>query len=104
MTDPEAYIALNMIRQVGPVRVRRLLAALGSPVRVLKASPAELQRAEGVGPDVAASIHDWESRVDLATELRAVKEFGARGVTMGCADYPALLRDIYDPPIVLYVR
>jgi len=103
MDDPEAYIALNMIRQVGPVRVRRLLAALGSPVRVLKASPAELQRVEGIGADVAASIHGWESQADPVAEMRLVKEFGARVVTMGCADYPALLREIYDPPIVLYV-
>ncbi len=103
MIDSDAYIALNMIRKVGPVRVRRLLAALGSPVRVLSSSAAELQRVEGIGPDVAASIQSWESQVDLAAELRLVKEFGARVVTMACADYPALLRDIYDPPIVLYV-
>lgn len=103
MTDPEAYIALNMIRQVGPVRVRRLLAALGSPAGVLRASLAELQRVEGIGPDVAASIRDWQSQADVATELRLVREFGARVVTVGCADYPALLRGIYDPPTVLYV-
>ncbi|MEI6034805.1 MAG: DNA-processing protein DprA [Verrucomicrobiae bacterium] len=103
MTDPEAYIALNMIRQVGPVRVRRLLAALGSPARVLTAAQAELQRVDGIGPDVAASIRSWESQIDLAAELQSVKGFGARVVTMGCPDYPALLREIYDPPIVLYV-
>jgi len=103
MTDPEAYIALNMIRQVGPVRVRRLLAAFGSPVRVLAATAAELQRVEGIGADVAASIRGWEDQVDLGEEMRLVKEFGAQVVTMGCAEYPALLREIHDPPIVLYV-
>jgi len=103
MTDSEAYIALNMIRQVGPVRVRRLLAALGSPVRVLSATAAELQRVEGIGADVAASLRGWQDQVDLECEMRRVKEFGARVVTMGCADYPALLREIHDPPIVLYV-
>jgi DNA processing protein len=103
MTDPEAYIALNMIRQVGPVRVRRLLAAFDSPVRILRASSAELRRVEGIGADVAASIRDWESQADVATELRVAREFGARVLTIGCAGYPALLRGIYDPPTVLYV-
>ena len=103
MTEPEAFIALNMIRKVGPVRVRRLLDALGSPVKILRAGERELCAVEGVGPDVAASIRGWESQVDLAGELCLAKDFGARVVTMACPEYPALLRDIHDPPIVLYV-
>ncbi len=103
MTEPEAYIALNMIRKVGPVRVRRLLEALGSPVKILQAGERELRAVEGIGQDVAASIRDWESQVDLIEELRLVKDFGARVVTLACAGYPALLRDIHDPPTVLYV-
>ena len=103
MTEPEAFIALNMIRRVGPVRVRRLLDAFGSPVKVLGAGERELSDVGGIGPEVAASIRDWESQVDLTGELALVKDFGAKVVTMGCADYPALLREIHDPPIVLYV-
>ncbi len=103
MTDPEAYIALNMIRQVGPVRVRRLLEVFGSPQDVLRAGEEKLQTITGIGRDVAKSLRGWESQVDLAAELALVKDFGAKVVTMGCADYPALLREIHDPPIVLYV-
>ena len=103
MTEPEAFIALNMIRRVGPVRVRRLLDAFGSPVKVLHAGERELAGVGGIGPEVAASIRDWESQVDLTGELALVKDFGATVVTMGCPDYPALLREIHDPPIVLYV-
>jgi DNA processing protein len=103
MTEPEAYIALNMIRQVGPVRVRRLLDMFGSPVKVLHAAERELRSVEGIGADVAESIRGWESQFDLGAELALVKDFGASVVTMGCPDYPALLREIHDPPIVLYV-
>lgn len=103
MTDPEAYIALNMIRQVGPVRVRRLLEAFGSPVKVLHAGERELRSVDGIGPDVAESIRSWESQLDLGAEMALVRDFGAKVITMGCPDYPALLREIHDPPIVLYV-
>lgn len=103
MTEPEAYIALNMIRKVGPVRVRRLLEAFSSPVKVLQAGERELRAVDGIGVDVAESILAWESQVDLVEELRLVAEFGAKVVTMGCPGYPALLREIHDPPIVLYV-
>ena len=103
MTDAEAFIALNMVPRIGPVRVRRLLAALGSPGAVLAASTTALQSIEGIGPEAAKSLRDWQSHVDLAGELRLVKEFGARVITLASPDYPALLREIHDPPTVLYI-
>lgn len=103
MTEDEAYIALNMVAKLGPVRVRRLVEALGSAGAVLRASSDALRRVEGVGPEVAASIRAWEDGVDLAGELRLVREFGASVVSIASPEYPESLRGIHDPPSVLYV-
>jgi len=103
MDETEAFIALNMIPKLGPVGVRRLLDALESPARILSATESELRQVEGVGAEVAASIRGWEARVDLADELGLVKESGARVVTMRSPEYPAALREIHDPPVVLYI-
>ena len=103
MTDAEAYIALNMVPKIGPIRVRRLLEAFGSPVAVLTAPRERLLTVQGIGPDAAESIRDWESKVDLAEELRLVREHGAKVLTLASPDYPALLREIHDPPTVLYI-
>ena len=104
MTDTEAHIALNMIPRLGPVRLRALLAAFGTPQNVLAAPPEALARVEGVGPAVAESVAGWERAVDLAGELRRIRERGARVLIPSDAEYPAALRDIHDPPIALYVR
>ena len=104
MTDAEAYIALNMVPRVGPVRVRRLLDAMGSPVEILRAPASRLEGVEGIGPEAAKSIRDWESRVDLSGELALVREFGARVLTIADPGYPPLLREIHDPPTVLYIH
>ena len=96
-------MVLNMVPGLGPVRVGRLLEAFGGPERVLAARRAELRRVEGVGEEVAGAIAAWEDTVDLAGELRRVDEFGARVVTRASEEYPRLLREIHDPPIVLYV-
>ena len=104
MTDAEAYIALNMVPRIGPVRVRRLLDAMGSPVEILRAPASRLEGVEGIGPEAAKSIRDWESRVDLSGELALVREFGARVLTLADPGYPTLLREIHDPPTVLYVH
>lgn len=104
MTDAEAYIALNMVPRIGPVRVRRLLEALGSPSGVLRASVSKLESIEGIGPEAAKSICNWESRVDLGAELALVREAGAKVLTLADPSYPRALREIHDPPTVLYVR
>jgi DNA processing protein len=100
----EALIALNMIDHVGPVRLRQLLDHLGDPVSILRASASQLRRVPGIGEETADAIAHWETGVDLEAELRRIREYGCRVVIQDDPDYPALLRQIYDPPIVLYVQ
>lgn len=104
MTSREAYIALNMIDEVGPVRVRALLDRFGSPEAILGASRQELMQVSGVGEEVARNITGWREAVDLDAELARIEKAGIRVVTRDDAEYPPRLREIYDPPLVLYVR
>ena len=46
----------------------------------------------------------WESRIDLSGELGCIKDFGCHILIAQDEEYPALLTQIYDPPIVLYVK
>ena len=104
MEAREALIALNMIEHVGPVRVRQLLEFFGEPPAILKASAAQLRQVHGIGADTAEAIARWESSIDLAAELRRIREFECHVLISSDEDYPELLRHIYDPPIVLYVK
>ena len=104
MTSREAYISLNRIEGIGPVRVRALCAALGSPEAVLEASPAALAGVRGIGPKVAENIVSQRSGLDAGREEAAAAKLGARLVTPVDGDYPEPLKNIYDPPLCLYVR
>ncbi len=103
VTETEACIALNMIPGLGPVRMRALLASLGSPEVILSAGRNALASTSGVGPETAAAIANWEQTVDLAAELERIAAFGARVITWDAPEYPAALRTIDNPPFVLYV-
>ena len=92
-----------MIPKVGPVRVRRLLDRFETPQRILMARASELRGVEGVGPEIADAIATWEQNIDLAAELKRIADFGAHVITQADAVYPRLLREIHNPPIVLYV-
>ncbi len=103
MTEKEAFVALNLIPGLGPVRTQALIAAMGSPQHVLRASVSQLQAVEGVGATLAGTIAAWESHADLGSELRMIEDFGATIIHWNDPAYPELLRQIHAPPIVLYV-
>lgn len=97
-------MALNLLPDIGPVRVRNLLSRFGSAQAVLAATQADLSQVDKVGFKAANNIIRWRELIDLDGELRRIDQFGANIVTTDDSEYPALLRQIYDPPLVLYVR
>src|ERR1035438_1864764 len=75
MDSREAFVALNMIEHVGPVRARLLLEHFGDAPKILASSKSELLRVRNIGEEVAESISNWEKSVDLAGELKRISEF-----------------------------
>ena len=104
MDSREALIALNLIEHVGPVRARSLLEHFGEAPKILTASKAALLRVRSVGDETAEAIVHWEKSVDLAGELKRLSESGCRALIQSDEEYPELLRQIYDPPIALYIK
>jgi DNA processing protein len=103
VTRKEAFVALNCVQNLGPVRLRRLLDHFGSPERILAASRHELEPVSGLTQAVIDSLLTWESKTDLEQELASAREFGASIVSLDDPEYPRMLREIHDPPTVLYV-
>jgi DNA processing protein len=100
----EALVALNLVEHVGPVRVRQLLEHFGDAAAILRASKQQLLQVRGIGEETAESIANWEKSIDLKAELKRIADFGCRIITQADQEYPELLRQIYDPPVVLYVK
>src|SRR6266404_9587626 len=104
MDSREALVALNLIEHVGPVRVRQLLEHFGEAPAILAASRQQLLRVRGIGEETADAIANWEKSIDLSGELKRISDFGCHILIQADEDYPELLRQIYDPPVVLYVK
>ena len=104
MDSREALIALNLIEHVGPVRARSLLDHFGDAPKILAASKAALLRVRNIGDETAEAICHWEKSIDLAGELKRISESGCRVLIQSDDEYPALLREIYDPPLALYIK
>jgi len=103
MEPHTAYIILNMIEGLGPVSVRRLIDALGSPAAILEADREALMKARGVGEKLALKIITRRDSIDAEAEIEQAAEIGARIITPLDAEYPAALKTIHNPPLALYV-
>ena len=107
MSPPAAnlleWLALSLTPGLGPTRSRKLVEHFGSAQRIFQATLTELE-ATGIQAVSAQAIAMGKS-AELAREemARAAKA----GIGVVCLDdplYPARLREIYDPPLILYVR
>jgi DNA processing protein len=101
--DLADWIALNMIRGIGPRTANQLLDRFGTPAQVFAASRPALETA-GIGPESIRELYDSEILGKAEAEIERLEKLGARVITLEDEEYPPLLREIYDPPIALYVR
>lgn len=104
MTERDALIALNMLPGVGALRLESLLARFGKASAILEASIDELESVNGIGSGLAEKITGWKEIVRLEKELDLIEKGGVSVITKLDPEYPAILKEIYDPPICLYVR
>lgn len=104
MRERDAYLLLNKMEQVGPVMTRRLLNGLGSVTAVFTEPESVLRSVAGVGPATVAAIVRQRDTLDAAEEEARAAAFGAHILTVADPGYPEPLRQIYDPPLALYVQ
>jgi DNA processing protein len=104
MTESEAYFALNLVPQLGPVRVRKLSERLGSAAAILTAPLRDLRQAEGIGDELAREIYDGIREVAAETARIESDKLDLEIVTFADESYPPALREIYDPPLALYIK
>lgn len=100
----EALIILNLLPGLGPIRIRALLDCFGSPELALHARREFLERVPGIGAKVADAVASWRECTAPDAELDLAERLGVRIVTLLDDDYPSFLRQMYDPPAVLYAR
>ncbi|MFA6100558.1 MAG: DNA-processing protein DprA [Victivallaceae bacterium] len=104
MNDREACIILNMVSGIGSARMQALLNRFETPANIFAQSSASIAGVKGIGQELAEKIANWRSGIDLCGELEMAEKGGAKIITVVDREYPAILREIYDPPICLYVR
>jgi DNA processing protein len=104
--EPDQYLgwlALALTPGLGARMAGKLLGEFGSPEAIFAASLTALE-AQRLPAAVAQAIHTRRPLSDAAKEMAQVQAAGCRLLTWDEPEYPQRLREIYDPPTLLYVR
>jgi DNA processing protein len=97
------WLALGLIPGLGTRKAGQLIERFRSPQAVFRASRSELEAA-GVGGAVAQSIVSGCSFEDGVAQQQKMLETGTTVVPISDPRYPQRLREIFDPPILLFAR
>jgi DNA processing protein len=98
-----AWMALTLTPGMGPTRIAKAVKALGAAERLFEVSLTELE-ATGMPAQSAQFIFEGKARAAAEDEMTRVVEAGGSILTQDDNAYPERLREIYDPPAVLWIR
>src|SRR5687768_14923120 len=100
----EHWLRLAMTDGIGPILIRRIIDAAGSAEAACEASVNLIRNIEGIGTAKANAIHASMRDAKLDEELARCEKLAVTLICPDDASYPTLLKEIPDPPAVLYLR
>lgn len=99
--DELHWLSLRLVPGLGPKNAGKLIERFRTPQAIFRASPTELEGA-GVSGSIAQSISSGCSFDEAVDQHRKMKQAGALAIPITDPRFPAVLKDIFDPPILLY--
>ena len=97
------WLALTLVPGLGTRNAGKVVARFRTPQAIFRASPSELESA-GISGGLARSITSGCTFEDAVVQQEKMLAAGTVAVTINDPSYPPLLREIFDPPILLFAR
>ena len=101
--DRLAWLALVLAPGLGPRRILQAMGQLDTPAQLFSL-PLTAIEALKFPAEAAQFLFDGKARAAAEKEWSTIQQAGANLVTYSCPHYPERLKEIYDPPPVLWVR
>lgn len=98
MTAYQSWFCLKNVPGLGNILFKRLIERFGSPENVFSASPYDLKQIRGMGTRVISGIRSSCVTREMEEQFRLIEKQGFKIVTLTDKAYPALLKQIPDPP------
>jgi DNA processing protein len=104
ITQYRAWLTLIQLPDLGKIKLKALLNALGSAEAILDASEEKLRSIDGIGPMAARSIINWRELTNTDDELRLIEKHDVNLVSILDENYPENLARCAAPPPLIYYK
>ena len=102
--DEIFWIWFSKLTNISNKIKNRLLEEYKTPERIWNLDKKELMKVEGIGEKIADIILNSKNKLNLENELQYIKNNNISIINIEDESYPKLLKQIYDPPICLYIK
>lgn len=103
LDDTKFYNAFNLIGEIGPIRFKKLAYYFKNLENAWHAGSQELERC-GLEKNVSEKIASMRPKISPDKEWEKLAKERITAITINSEKYPKLLKEIYDPPAILYIK
>ncbi len=96
------WLRLSLISGLGSIKIQQLLKYFTSPKGIIEASSDEIENV--LNTKWANKIKNFKWQEKVAKQLKLIEEYQVEILTLTDSNYPPLLKQIYDPPPLLFIR
>ncbi len=100
----KSLIHLTCIDGLGHMRIRSLMRVFKDPAYVFTSSVQELCRIDGINMKIAEKILNYKPNSFVNEQIKKGESLGVTIITFWDDEYPFLLKKIYDPPVILFIK
>lgn len=104
MSDIRYWIGLSLVPDIGPITAKQLIAHAGDPEHVFRMDMHDLLSIHGMAKARAENIRTFSLWDEVEKQVTGLEKRGLSAVCYGDSDYPAVLKEIPDAPVVLYIK
>lgn len=103
MDRKSAYLLLNLLPDIGSLRIRNLVEHFGRVEDIFSAQINDLCQVKDIGEKLAKRILSVPKEIDLDKELKLIEKYQVKLIFWGDENYPTGLKTLPDPPMVIYL-
>lgn len=104
LENKKYWIWLSLIEGLGSIKKQKLISKYGTPQKIYNLNKEELLNVPGVGEKLVENILESKIRNSIENHIKYMEKNNIDIISIDDADYPQILKEIYDYPISLYVK
>jgi DNA processing protein len=104
LENKKYWIWFSLIKNLGVRRKLKLLELYQNPKKIYRLTKDELLRVDGIGEEISNNIINSKNEKLIEYHIKYMEENKIDIINIYEENYPQILKEIYDPPISLYIK